>query len=121
MNEKEKAVVEAAIRVIQRYGVRRTTMCDISDEAGISRQTLYSLFPCKEEVLRATIRLYKVQTLDEIHKGCTSAKSLEESLDVLFECLARRPREMMDASPDAADIVVGFSPAAPGNPAVPHF
>ena len=112
MNEKETAIIEAAVRVIQRYGVKRTTMNDISDEAGISRQTLYSIFPSKEELLRATIRLHRLKTLAGIDKGCSTARSLEEKLDVLFEYLARKPRKLMDASPDAADIVIGFNEAA---------
>lgn len=112
MNEKEQSVVEAAFKVIQRYGVRRTTMCDISDEAGISRQTLYSMFPSKEEMLRATIRWYTDQTLGEISRGCSQARSLEEALDILFEHLVRQPRKMMDTSPDSADIVEGFNEAA---------
>ena len=52
MDEKQVAIAEAAIRVISRYGVKRTTMQDIADEAGVVRQTLYNYYKKKDDVLR---------------------------------------------------------------------
>ena len=69
MDEREKPIVEAAIRVIMRYGVKRTTMNDIAGEAGIVRQTLYNVFQNKEDVLRATIRYVTETSINEIRAG----------------------------------------------------
>lgn len=43
LSERDK-VVDAAIRCFERFGPQRTSMNDISDEAGISRRTLYRQF-----------------------------------------------------------------------------
>ena len=55
-----------AIGVISRYGVRRTTMSDIATAAGISRQTLYSSYANKEEVLAAAICYSADRTMEAL-------------------------------------------------------
>ena len=44
--------------MFSRYGVKRTSMVDLAQEAGVSRQTLYNVFRNKDDVLRALIRAY---------------------------------------------------------------
>lgn len=109
MSEREDRLIEAAIRVIGRYGIKRTTMGDIANEAGVSRQTLYTCYPSKDEVLRGTIRHMCKCALSRIEAACDSAHSLGEKLDIAFEQLAIEPYRMMHASPEASDIVVGFN------------
>jgi AcrR family transcriptional regulator len=46
-------ITEGAIRALARHGLRKLTMTDICDEAGISRGTLYRYFKDKEQVLEA--------------------------------------------------------------------
>ena len=50
MNEREKKIIEAAVEVFHRYGVKRASMSDIADEAGVSRQTVYNAFSNKDEL-----------------------------------------------------------------------
>lgn len=53
MTDRERTILDAAMRVFMRHGVRRASMTDIGKEAGVSRQTLYNAFRGKEDVLRA--------------------------------------------------------------------
>ena len=112
MTEREEKVVGAAIRVIMRYGMKRTTMNDIAEEAGISRQTLYTMFSSKDEVLQATIRLLADRSLEAIASGCAKVEGLGNKLDVAIEHLAVRPYRMLSETPDAGDIIIGFNAAA---------
>ena len=111
VNEKEGSIVEAAVRVISRYGVRRTTMNDIASEAAISRQTLYNFFSNKDEVLRGTIRHMAGTAVAAVTAEWRDAATLGEKLDILFRHVVVMPFELIHAMPDADDIVSGFNAA----------
>jgi AcrR family transcriptional regulator len=44
-------ILEAALLAMGRVGLRRMTMNDVSERAGLSRGTLYRYFPSKEDLL----------------------------------------------------------------------
>ncbi len=112
MTDREIHIIEAAFTLFLRYGVKRTGMNDIAQEAGIARQTLYNSFSNKDAVLRATIRLFTARAMAEIEKGLSKSKSLSEKLDVVFEQIAVRPYEMLHSSPNAEDIISGMNTAS---------
>ncbi|MEM9470694.1 MAG: helix-turn-helix domain-containing protein [Pseudomonadota bacterium] len=109
MTEREEKIIEAAVRQFSRYGVKRTSMNDIAAEAGVARQTLYNAFSNKDEVLRATIRLFSDRAAARINSGLESADDLGERLDVIFKHIAIEPFDLLNASPNAEDIVAGFN------------
>ena len=47
----EEAIISAAYRCFERYGIRKTNMDDIAQEAAVSRATLYRHFPNKEALV----------------------------------------------------------------------
>jgi AcrR family transcriptional regulator len=49
-------IVEAAQALFLQRGFLRVTADDIADELGMSKATLYKVFPSKEEILRAVVR-----------------------------------------------------------------
>lgn len=51
--ERRYEVVAAAFKAFSRFGYRRTAMADIAAEAGVSRPSLYLVFPNKVAVFRA--------------------------------------------------------------------
>jgi len=112
MDEREQKIVDAAIVVFSRYGVKRTTMNDIAGEAGIVRQTLYNVYANKDEVLRASIRLHADRSLAAIEAACADASSLGDQLDIVFRHLVVEPFEMIRATPHADEIIEGFNEAA---------
>jgi len=96
------------MRLFSRYGVKRTSMNDIAAEAAIARQTLYNAFSNKDEVLRATIRLFSDRTVAEIERKLPEKGKLGEQLDLVFRHMTLEPYDRLNASPNAEDIVRGF-------------
>lgn len=111
MDSKEEKIIDAAFRMILRYGMARTTMNDVAQEAGISRQTLYASFSSKEELLRATIRYLADRAVADIQADCARTSDLAEQLDAVIHHTAIKSFELLHASPDADDIVSGFNSA----------
>ncbi len=109
MKEREENIIEAAIRLFMRYGVKRTSMNDIAAEAGIARQTLYNAFSNKDAVLQATIRLLADRAMVGIEAGLQKTDNLGDQLDVVFKHIAIDPFDLLDASPNSEDIVAGFN------------
>ena len=54
-DEARQQILAAAERVIQRYGISKTTMDDIGREAGVSRPTVYRYFGDREALVAALI------------------------------------------------------------------
>src|SRR4051812_11489669 len=50
------AILDAAARCVERYGVRKTTMSDVSAEAKIAKATLYNHFRTKDDLLAALVQ-----------------------------------------------------------------
>lgn len=105
-------IIEAAIGVISRYGVKRTTMSDVAAEANIVRQTLYNLYANKEDLLRAMMRHIGEQSVAAIRSEAEEADGLAAKLNIFFLHFVVKPYEWLQSSPDARDIVDGFNDAA---------
>lgn len=109
MKDRDEVIVEAAIRLFTRYGVKRTGMGDVASEAGVSRQTLYNAFPNKDAVLQATIKLLSDRTVEKIEIGLSKVDRLGDKLDVIFEHAVVDHFDLLHAAPNAEDIIDGFN------------
>lgn len=114
MNERERNILDAAVRVFSRYGVKRTSMGDLAEEAGVSRQTLYKAFRSKDDVLRAHIRAYTDNAIDEIEAALPTVEGLGPQLDLVFDKMVVVGFDMVRASPNASDIVEGMNESSQG-------
>ena len=112
LDKREENIIEAAIRVFSRYGVKRATMNDIASEAGVARQTLYNVYASKEDVLRGTIRWHAERSVAAIEAECAATDALGEQLDVVFKYLVVGPFELLSATPHADEILSGLTDAA---------
>ena len=111
MTNRDENIINAAIQVFMRYGIRRTTMNDIASEAGLVRQTLYTAYSSKDEVLCAAIRYFADQSLSAIRKGWEGAENLGEKLDIYFEHAIIASFAIVRSSPDADDMISGYNAA----------
>ena len=109
MTEREVSIIEAAYQVFMRYGVQRTSMNDIAQEAGIARQTLYNSFKNKDAILQATIRLFTERALSTIESGLEREADVGPRLDIVFTEIAVKPYEILHASHNGADIIQGMN------------
>ncbi|MGI9354875.1 MAG: TetR/AcrR family transcriptional regulator [Rhizobiaceae bacterium] len=109
MSDLRAKILEAAVRVFMRYGVGRTRMTDIASEAGVVRQTLYSFFNSKDEILCGAIRHFSDQSLAEIRQEWRSLERFEDKLDVFYDRAIITSFAIITASPEARDMIGGYN------------
>jgi AcrR family transcriptional regulator len=110
----EDRVIDAAKVCCERWGMERVTIDDIAAEAGISRATLYRLFPGGKDVLFEALRARETQNFFvELDAHVTAADDLEDVVvAVLVESTSALQRDehlqMMLAS-RPGEVVKGMS------------
>ncbi len=102
---KEEQVLAAAREVFMRYGFKRATMSDLADAAQMSRPALYLIFSSKEEVFRALVTRIFTELLREVREEVSKHEEVADQLTRAFEVWCVHPFEMIQASPDARDIL----------------
>tara|TARA_R110002049_G_scaffold4601_5_gene32485 strand:- start:674050 stop:674607 length:558 start_codon:yes stop_codon:yes gene_type:complete len=104
--EQDKAdqIVAEAAKVFMRYGFRRVTMGELAKAAGMSRPALYLEFDSKEQIFIEVVNRLTNENLKQIREGIARLKSVDKKLELAFEVWTVRPFEMIQSSPDAADL-----------------
>lgn len=88
----EARIIEAALRCIARWGVAKTGLDDIAREAGVSRATVYRLFPGgKDTLLDAVVASELERFFAELGARLEAAGDLE---DLLVAGIATASREL---------------------------
>lgn len=106
-------VVDATLRCIARCGLTKTTVDDVAREAGISRATLYRLFPGgKDAVVRAVVETGTARLFSDIGAAMGSATDVESLLVTGITRAARHLRSI-----DALDYLVRNEPGT----VLPHL
>jgi AcrR family transcriptional regulator len=77
----ERRVIEAAKRCCERWGFAKVTVDDIAAEAGVSRATLYRMFPGGKDVLFEAMRVLE---LEEFFSALRSSIEGAETVDELL-------------------------------------
>lgn len=111
MSPKNENILEAAMRVFARYGVKRTTMNDIAEEAGLVRQTVYTAYKSKDAVLRGVIEHWSQQTIAGIRSAWDHVENIDEKFDIYFEFAILNAYRLIQASPDMVELQEGFNTA----------
>jgi AcrR family transcriptional regulator len=88
----EDRVLDAARRCVDRWGLSRLTIDDVAAEAGVSRATLYRLFPGGKDVMFDALRVRELQEFfsgmrDDLHH-------VESLLDFSVQVAGYAIREM---------------------------
>ena len=73
-------ILQAAIRVFNKYGLRKTTMRDISESAGMSKSSLYYYFRDKKKILSSVIRQEAEILIEKLRTAVQQAASPQEKL-----------------------------------------
>jgi AcrR family transcriptional regulator len=77
----DEAVLDAAKRCTERWGMAKVTIDDIATEAGVSRATIYRLFPGGKDVLFDALRVRETEEfLVGLRDHVSDATTLEELL-----------------------------------------
>ncbi len=85
-NPKLSQLLDAAMDVFLRFGFKKTSMSDVAEEAGLSRQGLYFHFDTKEALFKATIEHW-IHSMQQETRDAVSepGKSLEARLLGAFD------------------------------------
>ncbi|MEO0681502.1 MAG: helix-turn-helix domain-containing protein [Pseudomonadota bacterium] len=111
MSETETKILDAAIRTFLRYGAKKTSMNDIAEAAGVSRQTLYDLFGGKDELIQASTRAITDKKLSSVRARLKPEMSLRVQLEVYLEGTVVESWEALRAAGDAEELVAGYHEA----------
>ncbi len=75
-----RRILQATIKVFNKYGLRKTTMRDIAESAGMSKSSLYYYFQNKKEILSSVIRQETEILTEKLHTAVQQAASPQEKL-----------------------------------------
>lgn len=90
----EDLILDAADRLLARYGYRKMTMDDLAQEVGIGKGTLYLHFRSKEEIALSRVDRLVRRIVERLRE---TAKSDQEPADKLTEMLISRVMLRFDA------------------------
>lgn len=77
----ERRITDGLLRCVARWGLSKTTIDDLAREAGVSRATVYRLFPGgKEAVLYVAVRVEVQRLLGDLLAEAMRAEDLEQCL-----------------------------------------
>jgi AcrR family transcriptional regulator len=87
MSEAERRILDAAKACSLRWGLAKVTVDDIAAEAGVSRATLYRLFPGGKDVLFDALR---VRDIEEFFVELTASTNGAVTLDDLLVAIVQQ-------------------------------
>lgn len=88
-DERQAAILEAALRVLQREGYAKTTMLLIATEACASKATLYASFESKQALYAALVAHTAAGANTRLRAALDAATDLEQTLTEFGENLLR--------------------------------
>ena len=74
------AILMAAERVFQKWGLNKTTMEDIASEAGKGKSTLYYYYKSKEEIFDAVVKIELHRVLNKAQQAANALPTAKEKL-----------------------------------------
>lgn len=107
MSENKIRILEATLKTVSRYGVRKTSVGDIAKESGLSRQTIYNLFETRDDIFRAAMAHAGDSSRTRLRKKLANLDTLSDQLDAMFNEFVVAGYKFSHRSPDAHDIVQG--------------
>lgn len=112
MDPEDGSIFDTVMRVVTRYGMKRTTMAELAHGAGVSRQTLYDRFGDKDGIMAATIAHLCTRISTDLQAAFAQDASLAEKLDAYFSIAVWPTFRLIQDMPDAADFEKGMGPAS---------
>jgi AcrR family transcriptional regulator len=108
----EQQFLDAAERCLERSGIRRTTMVQIADEAGVSRAWLYRHFPDKATLLGAALLRQDEAFWADARARISRRRSLAAQVaEAVSHSRAHQPRALVlrlrETEPEACAAILG--------------
>ena len=103
--ERRTRIVAAALEAFSRFGYRRTAMADIAAAAGVSRPSLYLVFPNKAAVFRALAEQLMGDAMAAAEAAWPAAAPVAEGLAAAILAKDLGIHRLLAATPHAAEIL----------------
>ena len=91
----DDAMLDAALQLLTRYGLRRWSMDDVAEIAGVGRATVYRRFPSRDELVHATIAREAHHFFFEVAATVAEADGVAEKVVEGFLVGMRMARETL--------------------------
>ena len=104
MDSKDITIARAGLEQFVKYGMRKTTMQDIADASGLSRQTLYNRVSNKDELLRLVAQYYLNDIIERCARSAAEAKTLDAAIDHLITHFVVEAWQTINAMPEAREL-----------------
>lgn len=88
MDQATVRIIDAAYQALTEGGVRRTTMNQIADAAGLGVATVYRRFPQKVQLVRAVLLREAARAVQAVDAAMVDAATLEEQAAAGFTAFA---------------------------------
>jgi|YelNatPaOPRAMG01_1025707.scaffolds.fasta_scaffold00125_55 TetR/AcrR family fatty acid metabolism transcriptional regulator len=94
---KEKDILDAAVKVFAKYGYHKTKVHNITESAGIATGSVYLYFKNKEAILDKLFeqlweKLFKEITTLKERKDLNAAEKLDYLVDIFFDIFSENPK-----------------------------
>lgn len=110
LTDTETRILNATIDVILKFGPRKTTMNDIAEAAGLTRQTVYASFGGKDAVLAEMVRFIGRRRLTQISVAWEYCPTLTEKLQAFARIVVLEDHDEM-AGEDPHELVSAYNEA----------
>ncbi|MGD8779469.1 MAG: TetR/AcrR family transcriptional regulator [Ignavibacteria bacterium] len=102
--EKKEIILNAAIKVFAKNGVRNTKIIDIADTAGVGKGTVYEYFSSKEEIFETAFEFSMVKYIDFLKQVAKWDIEPEQKLKRIIKTIG----SMMEAESYLTEITFHF-------------
>ena len=111
LTDTETRIINAAIDVILKFGPRKTTMNDIAEAAGLTRQTVYVSFGGKDDMLAEVARYVGRRRLSQVSVAWEYCPTLAEKLQAYTRIVVLDAYDEATGEDDPLELVGDFNEA----------
>ena len=80
-------ILQAAMQLYQKHGLKKVTMDDVSKVIGKSRSSIYYYYKSKDEIFEAVLEMLVADVINEISTAVDKVSTLEEKIRAF--CLSK--------------------------------
>lgn len=102
--DKRDRILDAALTLFLRYGVKRTSIDDIAREVGIAKGTIYLSFDSKVALFAAIADRLCASTLSDAEQIAGGVKPPPERIVEVLDCYIGRMHRLVAQSPHIAEL-----------------
>ena len=103
-SEKRIRILDAALSLFLRYGVKRTSIDDVAREAGIAKGTVYLYFDSKIALFAAVADRLCADTVAQAQEIIGDAKPPAERIVAFLDCYVGKTHRLVAQSPHVAEL-----------------